>query len=135
VAPVVGRDGRFVGMLARGAIHAAMRARLATERERAAEASADVAALEQEGRLALLLSGIESGGGAAPAVERMQVPHEAAGRSLREADFRRTFGCHVIAVQTAKGETIAPPDPERPLAGDDLLVVVHDRKPLAGGEG
>ena len=44
-------------------------------------------------------------------VRRIPVPPGVAGRSLRDADFRRTHAREVIAIQTAAGELIAPPMP------------------------
>ena len=61
------------------------------------------------------------------AVVRMRVPEDALGLSLRETDFRQRFGVYVLAIETRDGKLLAPPDPQRPLGKDDLLVVIQKR--------
>ena len=55
----------------------------------------------------------------------MPVGHDWLGRSLRELDFRRSFGSEVLAVQTAARAVLHPPDPSRPLEAGDVLLVVR----------
>ena len=54
----------------------------------------------------------------------MPVPSELEGKSLREADFRNAYHCEVLAIQAADGPFVCPPDPNRPLASGDRLIVV-----------
>jgi CBS domain-containing protein len=58
-------------------------------------------------------------------LEHVPVGHDWLGRSLRELDFRRSFGSEVLAVQTAARAVLHPPDPSRPLEAGDVLLVVR----------
>ena len=60
-------------------------------------------------------------------VQRMKVPEEITGQSLSQCDFRRRYACQVIAIETAEGELLAPPDPQRPLLKDEVLIVLPQR--------
>ena len=60
-------------------------------------------------------------------IVRMRVPEEILGMSLRQTDFRHRYGAQVIAIETPTGELLAPPDPQRPLAAADVLVVMQNR--------
>ena len=61
---------------------------------------------------------------AGTARRRWPCPAPAHGRSLREAQVRTTWGVDVIAVEAASGDLLAPPDPDRPLRPDDVLIVL-----------
>jgi len=125
--PVVDRETRaYIGMLSRAAILEALRARAAERGAQVLREHGSIAALAQGDQLAGLLSEL-------PAyrrgtVQRIAVPAETVGRSLREADFRNRFAYEVIAVQKASGELQTPPDPGRPLSGDDVLIVLQKKK-------
>lgn len=125
--PVVRETGgQFIGVLTRDAILRGLRGRLAEQRTHLLREHAGVAVIAQENFIDSLLSDLAV---AHPSkVERMPVPPEAAGRTLREMDFRNRYGRHVIAVETASGETQAPPEPDRPLGHDEVLVVLVERR-------
>lgn len=124
--PVVEPDGTFAGMLTSDAIRQAVRKRIDSQRADLLREHADLAALDREGEIESLLSGLSRA--RKETVQRIPVPADAVGRSLREAEFRRRHG-EVIAIETASGDVISPPDPERVLAADDRLVVL----PKTGG--
>jgi CIC family chloride channel protein len=127
VLPVVGGgDSQFVGMLTRGAIVAALQARMSEQRAHLLREHAPIAMLAGETQIEQMISELPAA--RRGTVQRMAVPEEIAGRSLRECDFRRRFGRDVIAVQTGSGEVIAPPDPGRALAGDDVLIVLEGKR-------
>jgi K+/H+ antiporter YhaU regulatory subunit KhtT len=124
VVPVVSGDGReeFLGMLSRHDIYAAVRRQLETMRRDLLVEHAGLAAIDREEGLHQLVMGA-----AAPKVDNIQrllVPMQAVGHSLRESDFRRNFGVQVIAVEHADGTMECPPDPDRPLDTSQRLVAI-----------
>lgn len=126
VLPVVARDGRtFVGVLERSAMLREMREHMATRSAAALREHAAFSTLANDVQLDDLLAVLSQR--SADTVVRMRVPSEALGLSLREADFRRRFGVYVIGIETREGKLLAPPDPQRPLAEEDVLVVMQKR--------
>lgn len=126
--PVVApRDGSFLGMLSRRAIHAVVLRELGEARGHLLREHAGLAAIEEESQLVHLLSGMP--GHEAGRLDRIAVPPELVGCSLREADYRRRHGGVVLAVVTAEHHTLCPPDPARPLAADDHLVILAHTSP------
>ncbi len=131
VLPVVGRDGRtFVGVLQRGAMLKALREHQAMIRAAALSEHTALSTLVNDVNLDGLFTELNPGAKERERIVRMRVPEDAVGRSLREADFRRHYGAHVIAIETASEGLLAPPDPLRPLSKDDVLVVMQG-KPAA----
>jgi CIC family chloride channel protein len=126
------RDGAFLGVLTRAAVHGVVVRHLTAVREDLLHEHAGFAAIEEEAQLVHLLSAMP--GAQAGRVERISVDPELVGRSLREADFRRRHGGFVLAVQTADRHLLCPPDPARPLRADDLLLVLTRDKSAADSE-
>jgi CIC family chloride channel protein len=120
--PVIGDDGELLGVLTREAVHDIVAQRLAAVRQDLLREHSGLAAIEEHGQIAHLLSGLPAGG--AGRVERIPVARDWIGRSLREIDFRKTRGASVLAVHTADKRFLCPPDPSRPLAAGDRLVVM-----------
>jgi K+/H+ antiporter YhaU regulatory subunit KhtT len=56
----------------------------------------------------------------------MDVPGDAAGKSLKESGFRKRYEWQVIAVQKVSGELVTAPDPEYVLAKEDTLIVFKE---------
>lgn len=128
--PVQDRPGGpLIGVVRRAAIPELLRRWADQGRSRLLSEHVGVRALEQEARLGTILSRLPQT--QRHVARRWPVPAEAVGRSLRQADVRRAYGLDVIAVQTAAGETLAPPDPDRPLRADDVLVALGDAAPRA----
>jgi len=122
--PVVeGANAEFAGMLTRSEILQYLRQYFAGQREHLLREHAGFASLNQEALLTALLSEFQEPQG--EQVHRMGVPEEAVGKSLRQADFRRRHSAQVIAIETAKGELLSPPDPDRPLNSGEVLIVLH----------
>lgn len=124
VLPVVAErgDSRFQGMLTRQAIHEAVRTRSDEMRGYLHREHEGIAAIEQDEQMYHLVLGVS-----APrpdTIQRMPVPHDAVGKSLREADFRRQYGAQVIGVQNDDGTLRCPPDIDTPLKRDQLLLVI-----------
>ena len=116
------RHRTLIGMVTRAGVLRVMRAALAERREHLLREHEGVAALDQHAQIDELLSNLSPH--AQEQVHRMPVPEGAAGRSLRELDFRRRYGSQVLAVECRGGELQAPPNPLRPLQPDDVLVVL-----------
>lgn len=129
VLPVVARDGKtFVGVLERATLLQDMRTYMADRSAAALREHAALSTIANDVQLDDLLAALSQRH--EDSVVRMRVPDDAVGLSLRETDFRRRFGVYVLAIETAAGPLVAPPDPGRPLAADDTLIVMN-RQPAA----
>jgi len=60
-------------------------------------------------------------------VQRLLVPLQAVGKSLREADFRRNFQAQVIAIEEPDGTLVCPPPLDEPLRTDQRLLAIVSR--------
>jgi CIC family chloride channel protein len=126
VLPVVSRFGRnLLGVLSRATLLKALRDHTAQQSAAALREHAAFASLANEVELDALFA--ELGPRRVEHVVRVPVPEEIAGLSLREADYRRRYGAHVIAIEARSGELLAPPDPLRPLNREDVLVIMRAR--------
>ncbi len=129
--PVVGEGRELLGVLTRGRVHEVVAERLAAVRQDLLREHSGLAAIEEHGQIEQLLSGLPPAHVAR--VERLPVVPEWVGRSLREIDFRNARGASVLAVQTADRRFLCPPDPNRPLAAGDRLVVMGMGQETAAG--
>ncbi len=121
--PVVTKEtGEFAGMLTRSSIFTAVRERLAEQREHALREHAGFSALEKEARLVDLLG--EFTDPQKSCIKRISSPQELIGKSLRESDYRRNYGCQVIAIEASTGELSSPPDPDKPIQRGDVLIIL-----------
>jgi CIC family chloride channel protein len=125
VLPVVARGPhrRWVGMLTRRKVFETVRRGIEETQRLMFLEHVGLEAMDREGQLQQLVMGI------APArtdlVQRLLVPLQAVGLSLREADFRRQFGAQVIAIEEPDGTIRCPPPLDMPLrTGQRLLAVV-----------
>jgi CIC family chloride channel protein len=118
--PVMDEDGKFVGMLTRTAIAQTLKDHAAAQRTQLLREHTRIRLLDEEGKLQSMLADLP----ADKRVERMPVPADVVGKSLRESDFRKRYGFEVVSIQMASGQLQSPPDPNRPLAADDALVVM-----------
>jgi len=125
VVPVIERrhDNAWVGMLSRERVFEAIREGLAESQAAMFKEHVGLTAIEQEGQLQNLVMGV------APTrkdmIQRLIVPMDAIGKSLREADFRAKYSAQVIAIEQPDGSVQCPPDLDSPLkTGQRLMAVV-----------
>jgi len=139
VLPVVANGGRrerprLLGMLVRDDVFGLVRRHMDSMREQVLHEHSALGAIDEDNQLGQLLAGLP-----APelgTIERMPIPPEINGRSLLEADFRNSYRVEVLAIQTAAGQFICPPDPRRPLhRGDHLLVLTANMGVEAEAQG
>lgn len=130
VLPVVASDGQaFVGILERDAMLKALREHVAARSAAALREHSAFSSLANDVELDTLFA--ELGSQRGEHITRMRVPDDILGLSLKDADFRRRYGAHVIAIETASGRLLAPPDPQRPLKKEDILVVMQSSPVIA----
>ena len=122
--PVVdpGDRRRFLGMLPRQAIHHAVRERSEEMRTHLHREHAGIATIEQDEQLYQLVMGVSAP--SPDTIQRIVVPHDAIGKSLRETDFRRRYGAQVIGVQRSDGTLQCPPDIDAALTHNVMLLVI-----------
>ncbi len=133
VLPVVSRDdsANWLGMLTREAIFDALRRQTAAMHEHVLEEHVGLAVIEQEGKLQALAMGVVPQ--PKELIQRLFVPLDAIGKSLRETDFRREFGIQVIAIENADGALQCPPDPDQPLQTSQRIVAIVPPEETAEG--
>ncbi len=124
VLPVVsrGRKRPWVGMLTRKRVFEAVQQKIHETQQAVLQEHAGLAAIEQEGKLQQLVMGVNPTRN--DQIQRLIVPMQALGQSLREADFRKNFGAQVIAIEKADGTMECPPNIDAPLTMRDRLVAV-----------
>jgi len=131
VLPVLSRDKerRWMGMLVRRDVVNSLHERLQQTHLGVLEEHSSLAAIEDDVRLTQLIMGVSS---QHADVQRLFVPIDAIGKSLRECDFRKTYNAQVVAVEQRDGTLTCPPDVDAPLTTDQrLLAVVWARQPEA----
>ncbi len=124
VMPVVSRRDtrRWIGMLTRTDVYEAVNTYLDRMREHLLTEHHGLSAIHQEDRLHQLVLGVPTP--QKEIVQRLFVPLEAIGKSLRESDFRRQFGIQVVAVEASDGTLACPPDPDAILTSGHRLVAI-----------
>ncbi len=122
--PVVANEDhrRFTGVVTRTDIHAELRRQLDDMRRHLVLEHEGLAAIDQEATLYELVTGASAG--RTDSMQRLLVPLQAVGRSLRESDFRRRFGVQVIAIEQSDGSIECPPDADAPLKTNQRLLAI-----------
>jgi len=128
VLPVVSRDGtgKWVGMLTRERVFQSVRRRIRENQRHVLREHEALGAIEQQGQLQELVVSVSPS--EKHQVQRLFVPLQAVGRSLRDTDFRNAFGVQVIAVEQPDGSIQCPPDIDVPLETDQRLIAVVQRQ-------
>lgn len=127
VLPVLSHEHhpRWIGMLTRERVFEAIRESMADTQQAMLEEHAGLTAIEQEGQIQNLVMGVTPTG--RDMIQRLIVPMDALGKSLREADFRQHYNAQVIAIEQPDGSVQCPPDIDSPLkSGQRLLAIVWD---------
>lgn len=122
VLPVVSRDGtdRWLGMLTRRRVHDTLRRRVGEHQELALRDHLGLRAIEHEGQIQELVRAVSPVD--TDRIQRLMVPLDAVGKSIREADIRRRFGFQVIGIELPDGSMQFPPDLDLPLTSGHRLV-------------
>lgn len=123
VLPVMshGRNPKWVGMLARRHVVAMLHEELGRSHEAAFQEHRSLRAIKEDVRIDQLVMGVP---GRHADVQRLFVPIDAIGKSLRECDFRRRYDAQVIAIEESDGSIESPPNPDRPLLTSTRLLAV-----------
>lgn len=125
VLPVYARGrAQWIGMLSRRRVVDRLRTHFETSRQAMLEEHSGLAAIGKDLQLQQLMLTI------APVktdrVQRLFVPIDLIGKSLREADFRQRYGAAVIAIEHRDGTFDCPPDLDAPLQTAHRLLVIVD---------
>jgi CIC family chloride channel protein len=124
VIPIVSADSqaRWVGMLTRERIFEALRKSNEEIHRALISEHVGLAVIDREAQLQHLVMGV------APlhkdTIQRLKVPHDVVGQSIRQADFRNKHGAQIIAVELPNGTLQCPPDPDAPLKSDHRLIAI-----------
>lgn len=125
VLPVVvrGAEANWVGMLSRKQVYEKIQHHLADMHQLMFREHAGLVAIEQEGKLQQLVMGVSPM--KSDMIQRLLVPIDAVGKSLRDADFRKHYGAQVIAIENPDGRIECPPNLDTPLmTGQRLIAIV-----------
>ncbi len=130
--PVISSDKnhQFLGMLTRADIFQHVRTQLDDLRKHLVLEHEALAAIGHEDTLHQMALGVSAG--KAEKIQRLIVPMQAMGLSLRETDFRKQFGVQVIAIEQANGSIECPPDVNAPLKTNQRLLAIESQN--QGGE-
>lgn len=127
VLPVVRReDGCWLGMIARERVYKRIQQHVAERQRQMLSEHTGLAAMQQEAEIQELVLG--AGEARKNRFERIMVPIDAVGQSLRQADFRRRYHAQVIAIEQPTGEVQCPPNLDAPLAASQRLLVLAEEQ-------
>jgi CIC family chloride channel protein len=123
VLPVMshGRGGKWVGMLTRRRVVDRLHEELDRSHEAAFQEHLSLRAIKEDMKLDQLVMRVP---GEHSDIQRLFVPIDAVGKSLRECDFRRKYNVEVIAIEESDGTYECPPDPDRTLTTKERLLAV-----------
>jgi Trk K+ transport system NAD-binding subunit len=111
-------------MLTRQQVFDVLKQRNAVAKEHIMREHAGLFANEEDAQLDDLLAAVVPLKSAT--LQRLVVPAEVVGQSIRQAQFQRRFGHQVVAIEAADGSMQSPPDLDRPLESNyHLLVIVE----------
>jgi len=122
VLPVVARDRsrQWLGMITRESVYEAVRVRMEATQRLVMREHDGLAIIEQHGRLQQLAMGMSPL--RRDLIQRLLVPLQAVGKTIRESNFRREFGVQIVAVEQADGTLQCPPDLDAKLNTDQRLI-------------
>ena len=123
--PVVsrGRNRDWLGMLERAQVASILRSEMERVSEAVALEHAGLKVLQTDVRVEQLLMTMPQ---EAVQIQRLFVPIDAVGKTLRESQFRNRYNADVIAIEEHDGSIKCPPPIDTPLKTEQrLLAVVH----------
>lgn len=124
VLPVVSGDGsgRWLGMLTRRHVFETLQRHVVNMQQVVMREHAGLRAFDQEGQfqqMVLAVSPVET-----ERIQRLMVPLDAVGLSIRQTDMRNRFGLHVVGIEMPDGTIVFPPDLDLPLTAGHRLVAM-----------
>ncbi len=120
---VMGPDRKeWLGMLTRQHVYNLLKQQIAASKEQVLKEHQGLIALDQQVRLEHLQLAVLPMEEAR--VQRLMVPQEIEGRSIRQSRFQTVYGKQVIAIEDASGSIECPPDLDRSLTGDMRLLAI-----------
>jgi CBS domain-containing protein len=132
--PVVRRPrGReFIGMITAESVYRAIRDQLDQMKTHLFAEHGELAVIESEETFHQLALGTSLA--SVNSIQRLMVPLQVIGRSLRESDFRSAFGIQVIAIEYPDGSIQCPPDVNAPLRTNQRLIGIVASPPTGGND-
>lgn len=140
VLPVVSKDShkRWLGMLTRRQVFETLQRRIGETQQLVMQEHLGLRAIEDEGQihqLVMAVSPLET-----DRIQRLMVPLDALGKTIREAQMRQQYGLQVIGIERPDGSLQFPPDIDTKLeAGHRLVAIAVMDHPVpdgsAGSEG
>ncbi|MHB8902167.1 MAG: cation:proton antiporter regulatory subunit, partial [Thermoguttaceae bacterium] len=129
--PVVSRKNpeRLLGVLERRKIIHILFDHVAGLKELALSEHRGLLEIDQETRLEQLLGPMGDLRG--PEIQRLMVPLDAVGQSVRQSDFRNRYGAQIVAIEDPDGTMLCPVDPNTRLRADQRLLVIRQPAPAA----
>jgi CIC family chloride channel protein len=124
VLPVVLREqpNSWLGMLTRNQVYLFLKAQIAASKQHILQEHAGLKAIEEEAGLEQLLMAVLPAEGAR--VERLTIPIEMEGQSIRQSRFQSRYGSQVIAIVESDGRIQSPPDLDRPLSSQHRFLTI-----------
>ena len=116
-----GREGKWVGMRTRRDVVTTLHKELERSHQAAFREHASLSAIQEDVLVDQLIMGLPQ---KHADVQRLFVPIDAIGKSLRECDFRRKYNAQVIAIEHPDGSIECPPDLDKPLSTKGRLLAV-----------
>ncbi len=123
VLPVIdsGPDSEWRGMFVPRRVVGALSQRLSELQVNALKEHASLGALQSDIQLDQLLTGASI---KRVDLQKLFVPIDAIGKSLRESEFSRRYNAQVVAVEQRDGSIQCPPDLDAPLKTEQRLIAV-----------
>jgi chloride channel protein, CIC family len=134
VLPVVSkdRDHRWLGMLTRRRVFETLQRRIGETQEQVLREHMGLRAIDTEGQiqqLVMAVSPVET-----DRIQRLMVPIDAVGKTIREAQMRQNYGLQVIGIEMPDGTLQFPPDLDLTLqAGHRLVATIVESAPATSG--
>ncbi|GAB4188044.1 MAG: hypothetical protein Kow00105_02760 [Phycisphaeraceae bacterium] len=121
VLPVVDRHQVWHGMLSRSQVASTLRSAMEQVSRDVAREHAGLKALQTDVRVEQLLLTVPS---RHVRIQRLFVPIDAIGKTLKESRFRNRYHADVIAIEEPDGSLLCPPPIDTPLKTEHRLLVV-----------